>query len=65
MFMRVSLRRGDVNDVIYDAEYARDGRYGCTRGTIRVHVKADMGSREWAVKGFGITSSISPGNLAF
>ena len=30
MFMSGSLRRGDVNDVIYDADAAREGRYGFT-----------------------------------
>ena len=32
------------------------------RELIWVHVRADMGSCEQAVMGFGITSSISPGN---
>ena len=47
MFMHAgSFRRGDVNDVmIYDNESALEGRYGCTRGPISVHVRADMGSR--------------------
>ena len=29
MFMLESSRRGDVNDVIYDSEGAREGRYRC------------------------------------
>ena len=47
-----SLCRGDVNDVIYDAEGAREGRYWCTREPLLVHVRADVGSRERAVWGF-------------
>ena len=49
MFMRSSLHHGDVNKVISDIECACEGRYGCTRGLIWVHVKADVGSCEWAV----------------
>ena len=39
-----------MND-IYDAECACEGRYGCTRGPICVHVRADMRSHERAVMG--------------
>ena len=39
MFMGGSLHRGDVNDIIYDYEGAREGRYGASDW-------ADMGSRE-------------------
>ena len=39
MFMRGSLRRGDLNDVIYDAEGTHDG-------PIWVHASAIMGSCE-------------------
>ena len=46
MFTRGSLRRDGVNDVINDADGASEGLYGCTRGTICVHVRAIMGSRE-------------------
>ena len=37
-----------MNDVIHNAEGAREGRYGCTQGPLWVHARADMGSREWA-----------------
>ena len=40
-----------MNDVIHDAEGAREDRYGCRRGLIWVHVRADMGSRGRAVIG--------------
>ena len=30
--LRESLRRSNVNDVIYDADGACEGRYGCRRG---------------------------------
>ena len=40
-----------MKDVIYDADAASEGQYGCTRGLIWVHVKADMGSREGTVMG--------------
>ena len=30
IFTRGSLSRGDANDVIHDADCAREGRYGCT-----------------------------------
>ena len=46
-----SLRLGDVKDIIYDADTAREGQYVCTRGLIWVHTRADMGSREPAVLG--------------
>ena len=51
MFRRESLRHDNANDVIYDTDGAREGRYGCIRGPIWVHARADMGSREPAVKG--------------
>ena len=51
MFTRGSLRLGDVNDVIYDAECAREGPYGCRRGPIWVHVRAVMGLCEGVVLG--------------
>ena len=51
MFMRRSLYCGHVNYLIYDAEGAHEGRYGCIGGPIWVHVRADMGSCEWAVMG--------------
>ena len=51
MFMRMSLHPNNVNDVIYDAEGAREGQYGCTQGLIWFHVGADRGSRERAVMG--------------
>ena len=54
MFTRGSLRLGDVNDVIYDAECVREGPYGCTRGPIWVHVRAVMGSCEGAVLGLAL-----------
>ena len=37
-FVMVGLHCGEVNYVIKDAEGARKGRYGCTRGLIWVHV---------------------------
>ena len=49
MFKHGFLCRGDVNDVIYDAECTREGQYRCTRGPIWVHTRADMGSCEQAV----------------
>ena len=49
MFKHGFLCRGDVNDVIYDAECTREGQYRCTRGLIWVHTRADMGSCEQAV----------------
>ena len=48
MFTRGSLRRGGLNDVIYDADGASKGLNGCTRGPICVHVRVIMGSREQA-----------------
>ena len=51
MFMWGSLCYCDVNDVIYDADGARKGRYGYMQGPIWVHVRAIMGSGEWAVMG--------------
>ena len=44
MFSCESLHRSDVNGVIYDAEGAQEGRYGCTLGLIWVHARANMGS---------------------
>ena len=38
------------------------GQYGCMQGPMWVHVRADMGSHERAVMGFGIMSSINSGN---
>ena len=49
MFTRGSLRRSDVNDVIYFAEGADEGLYGCMRGPIWFHVRVNMGSHERAV----------------
>ena len=49
MFTCGSLRRDDVNYVIYDAEGAREDQYGYTRGLIWVNARSDMGSRERAV----------------
>ena len=49
MFMCGSLWGGGMNDIIYDAEGAREGRYGFTRGPLWVHMRADMG--EQAVMG--------------
>ena len=39
------------NEVIYDAEGTREGRYGCMLGLIWVHVRANMGSPERAIIG--------------
>ena len=51
MFTHGSLRRGDMHDIIYDAECSREGRYGCIRGPIWVQVRANMGLRKRAVMG--------------
>ena len=51
MFMRGSLPHRNANDIIYDAEGACEGQYGCTPGLIWVQVRADMDSREWSVMG--------------
>ena len=47
MFTYWHEHRGDVNDVIYDADGACESRYGCVGGPTR----ANMGSREWVVIG--------------
>ena len=47
MFTRWPENRGDVNDVIYDADGACMGRYGCVGGPER----DNMGSCEWLVVG--------------
>ena len=44
MFTHWSLYGGDMNDIIYDAEGAPEGQYGCTCGPIWDHMRADMGS---------------------
>ena len=49
IFTREFSRRGNVNYVIYDAEGACEDQYGSTRGLIWVHLRASMGSCEWAV----------------
>ena len=46
MFTCGSLRHGDMNDVIYEADGTREGLYGYTRGPLWVYMSADMGSRE-------------------
>ena len=48
---RWSERRGDVNDVIYDAKGLSEGRNWCTGGPMWVHARADIGSCERAVMG--------------
>ena len=47
MFTRWPENRGDVNDVIYDADGACMGRHGCVGGPTR----DNMGSCEWLVVG--------------
>ena len=47
MFTRWPENRGDVNDVIYDADGDCMGRYGCVGGPTR----DNKGSREWLVVG--------------
>ena len=47
MFTGWPEHRGDVNDVIFDADGACEVRYGCVGGPTR----ANMGSREWVVMG--------------
>ena len=42
MFTRESLHRGDVNDVIYDAEGTREGLYGYTLASLWVRVWTDV-----------------------
>ena len=46
-----SLHHGDMNDIIYDADAACEGRYGCMQGLIWVHTRTDMGPGEQAVMG--------------
>ena len=58
MFTCWPENRGDVNDVIHDADGACMGRYGCVGWPTR----DNMGSHEWVVVGLKITSSISSGN---
>ena len=41
-----------VLSIIYDTKGACRGQYGCKRGLIWIHARADVGSREWAVMGF-------------
>ena len=60
LFMRGSLRRGDVNDVFYDAVVAREGRYGCTQRPIKVNLRVVMASRERAVLGLA-SRAVEPG----
>ena len=47
MFTRLPENRYDVNGVIYDADGACEGRYGCVGG----FTKTNMGSHEWVVVG--------------
>ena len=47
MFTLWPEHRGDADDVIYDADGACEGRYGCVGEPMR----ANMGSREWVVMG--------------
>ena len=47
MFTRLPEHHCDVNDVIYDADEACEGQYGCVGGLRR----ANMGSRGWVVMG--------------
>ena len=47
MFTRRPENCGDVNDVIYDANGAFMGLYGCVGGPTR----DNMGSREWLAVG--------------
>ena len=42
MFMHGSSRCGEVNDINYDSEGAREGQYGCTRGLIWVHMSGPL-----------------------
>ena len=47
LFTRLPEHRRDVNDVIYDANGACEGRYGCLGGPRR----ANMGPFEWVDMG--------------
>ena len=47
LFTRWPDNRGDVNDVIYDANAACEDQYGCVEGPR----KANMGSRECFIMG--------------
>ena len=47
LFTRWPENRNDMNDVIYDANGACEGRYGCGGGPTRAH----MGSCECVVMG--------------
>ena len=40
-----------MNDVIYDAQCACEGQYGCMQGTIWVHTRTDLRSSERPVMG--------------
>ena len=51
MFMCWTLHRGDVNDVIDDADVAHERLYGYKQGSMWVYMRANMGSREQAVMG--------------
>ena len=55
MFTRWPENRGDVNDVINDADGACMGRYGCVGGPTR----DNMGSREWLVVGLTSRAALS------
>ena len=56
MFTRWPEHRGDVNDVIYDANGACEGRYGCVGGPKRV----EIGSLEWVVIGLKSRAASAP-----
>ena len=44
LFTRCSLYRGDVKNVIDDAERALKDGYGCTQGLMWIYVRASMGA---------------------
>ena len=57
MLMHGSLRGNNVNDIIYDAESARESNMGSHEGRYGFMCKGRYG--------YGITNSISPGNKHF
>ena len=60
-FTRWPENRGDVNDVIYDADGACMGQYGCVEGPTR----DNMGSREWLVVGLKSRAASARGTKHF
>ena len=49
MFTRGSLGPSGLNNIIYDTEGTHQCRYGCRRGQVWVHMRANVGSHERTV----------------